>query len=305
MSRFLLTMVLAGSAGAAAAQVDPHAGHVMPADPHAGHAAPADPHAGHAMTAAPAARTGASLAVGDAPAAAPITDALADAIHGRTAMDAARATLAREHGGARVSKVQADLLEWAPQGEGYRWDVEAWFGGDLNRLVVKTEGEGGSRQGLRAAAVQALYSRAVARYADAQVGVRYDVEPRSRAYLVAGVDAMLPYWFEAEGAVFLSDRGDLLARATGSYDFRLAQRLVLQPRAEVTFAAQDIADLAIGSGLSSGEFGLRLRYEIRRTFAPYVGVSYERAFGATADLARAKGDGVGETRFVAGLRAWF
>lgn len=323
MRTSLLALALSASASAAMAQADPHAGHVMPmapadshaghmaapqpapADPHAGHVMPADPHAGHMMAPAPAAETGASLAVGAAAPPPVITDALADSVYGRPAMDEARKTLAREHGGARVSKIQADLLEWAPRGDGYRWDVESWFGGDLNRLVIKTEGEGRSGEGAEAAEVQALYSRAVARYTDVQLGVRYDIEPRGRGYLAAGADAMLPYWFEAEGTVFLSDRGDVLASAMGSYDFRLAQRLVLQPRAEVTFAAQDIADSAIGSGLSSGEFGLRLRYEIRREFAPYIGVAYERAFGRTADFARANGETVGETRFVAGLRAWF
>lgn len=308
MRTSLITLALAVSAGAAAAQTDPHAGHVMPmapADPHAGHVMPADPHAGHMMAPAPAAQTGASLAVGSAAPPPVITDALADAAYGRPAMDEARATLAREHGGMAASKIQADLLEWAPRGDGYRWDVESWFGGDLNRLVIKTEGEGRLGEGAGAAEVQALYSRAVARYTDVQAGVRYDIEPRSRAYVTAAIDTMFPYWFEAEGAVFLSDRGDVLARATGSYDLRLAQRLVLQPRAELTVAAQDIDDSAIGSGLAKGEFGLRLRYEFRREFAPYVGVSYERSFGRTADLVRSKGEGVGETRFVAGLRAWF
>ena len=295
---------------------DPHAGHVMPtqpatpADPHAGHhmpssQAPADPHAGHAMDPAGDAQTGADLPVGKAAAPPAITDALADPVFGAGPMQRARAVLAGEHGGSRVSKIQADLLEWAPDGNGYRWEVEGWYGGDLNRVAFKTEGEGQSGEGVEAAEVQVLYSRAVSRYTDLQVGLRYDLEPRSRAYAVVAVDAMFPYWFEAEGSLFLSEKGDLLGRVEGSYDFRLTERLVFQPRAELEFAAQDIPRSEIGSGLSKGEFELRLRYEVRREFAPYVGVSYERAFGRSADFVRGAGHDVEATRFVVGVRSWF
>ncbi len=303
------------SSGPAAA--DPHAGHAMPAaptssspDPHAGHQmappdAAADPHAGHAMGPTGRGQTGADLPVGNAPPPEVIRDSVADRVFGRDAMSRARSILENEHGGSRVSKVQADLLEWAPDGDRYGWEVEGWYGGDINRFAFKSEGEGQSGEGVESAEIQLLYSRAVARYTDVQAGVRYDLEPRGRAYATVGVDAMFPYWFEAEGALFLSDKGDLLARAEGSYDFRLTQRLILQPRAELEFAAQDIPESQIGSGLSTAELGLRLRYEIRREFAPYVGVSYERSFGDTADFVRAHGEKAESTRFVVGLRAWF
>ena len=293
---------------------DPHAGHQMPATP-----APANPHAGHAMPASPAAepqaergeaampdkQTGADLAVGDAPPPPTIRDSIADQVYNADAMRRSRIILASEHGGARVSKLQADILEWAPKDDRYSWQVEGWYGGDINRLAFKTEGEGQAGDGLESAEVQLLYSRAVARYTDLQAGVRYDVEPRGRGYATVGVDAMFPYWFEAEGALFLSDQGDLLARVEGSYDLRLTQRLVLQPRAELEFAAQDIPQSQIGSGLSRGEFGLRLRYEFKREFAPYIGISHERSFGDTADFVRAHGEKAASTRLVVGLRAWF
>lgn len=310
----------------APAAVDPHAGHAAPpdpadphaghtsapptgaaADPHAGHAmpAPADPHAGHATGASGGAQTGADLPVGAAAAPAVIRDNLADAVFGAAPMQRARSILAEEHGGGRASKLQADLLEWSPKGDGYSWEVEGWVGGDINRFAFKTEGEGASGKGVEAAEVQLLYSRAVARYTDVQVGLRYDFEPRSRAYLTVGAAAMFPYWFEAEAALFLSDKGDLFARVEGSYDWRLTQRLILQPRAELEFAAQDTPEAETGSGLSTAELGLRLRYEIRREFAPYVGVAYERSFGDTADFVRAHGEKAESTRFVVGLRAWF
>lgn len=307
------------STPAPAAPGDPHAGHAMPstatppADPHAAHgatppsAAPADPHAGHAMPATSGRPlTAAEQPVGSAPPPPPPTDNAADRVFERAAMDRARGIILEEHGGARVSKVMGNILEAKsdPKG-GYRWDVEAWYGGDLNRFVVKTEGDGGRKDGVEAAEVQALYSRAVARYTDVQVGVRQDFEPRGRTYATVGVESLFPYWFEAEGALFLSDTGDLLARIEGTYDLRLAQRLVLQPQAELGLSAQDIRETDTGSGFTHLEFGLRLRYEIRREFAPYIGVAYERSLGRTADFARAAGEDVESTSFVVGLRAWF
>jgi len=250
-------------------------------------------------------QTAADLLVGKAVAPAVITDALADQVFGAGPMQGALKLLAGEHGGSRVSRVQADLLEWAPDGNGYGWNVEGWYGSDLNRFAFKTEGEGQSGEGVEAAEVQLLYSRAVARYIDAQVGVRYDLEPRSRAYAVLAVDAMFPYWFEAEGSLFLSPKGELLARIEGSYDFRLTQRVVLQPRAEVEFSAQNIPRSEIGSGLPMGDLGLRIRYEILREFAPYLGIDYERAFGKSRGYARAEGKGIDSTRVWLGLRLWF
>ncbi|MEW6390184.1 MAG: copper resistance protein B [Pseudomonadota bacterium] len=302
---------------------DPHAGHDMGAMPAMAmpqtQVAPAtDPHAGHDMGAMPGlAVSGQSErpaeAMGPPPLPdhetappAPPTDHLADRVFDPAAMDRARAVLRQEHGGAQASQVMANLLEYRAQagGNGYHWDGEAWFGGDLNRLVIKSEGEGG-RHGVQASEVQALYSRPVALYTDLQVGLRQDVEPKSRTYAAVGFETLLPYWIEAGGAVFVSSKGDVLARAEGAIDWRLTQRLILQPRTELNFAAQDIPAAAIGSGLSSGELGLRLRYEVRRQFAPYVGVALSKRFGRAADFARLRGDEVTETSFVLGLRAWF
>lgn len=242
----------------------------------------------------------------EAPAPPAATDHLADKVFDPAAMARARKVLSGEHGGAQVSQVMASILErqFRSGVDGYRWEGEAWFGGDINRFVVKTEGEGDSR-GVDAGEAQLLYSRAVAPYTDLQFGLRQDVEPKARTYVTAGFQTLLPYWVEASGAVFLSNKGDVLARVEGAYDLRLTQRLLLQPRAEFNFAAQDVPETGTGSGLSTAELGLRLRYEIRREFAPYIGVSYERSVGKTADLARMAGRDVGDTSLVVGLRAWF
>jgi len=299
----------------AAAPADPHAGHRMPAekpaaDPHAGHvmptpAQPADPHAGHAGHAAP--RTGADLPVGAEPPPPPPAEFGADRLYGAAPMAEGRAILKQEHGGTQLSKVMLNMSEARlGSGGGYHWDLEAWFGGDQNRLVVKSEGEGSWNEGAEDVEAQVLYSRAVGVYTDLQLGVRHDFEPGpQRTYAVVGFESLLPYWFEAEGALFLSDKGELLGRVEGTYDFRLAQRLVLQPRAELNFAAEDIPARGVGSGLSDAELGLRLRYEIKREFAPYVGVVWSRKVGGTARFARAEGEDVEDTRVVVGLRAWF
>ena len=234
------------------------------------------------------------------------TDHAADGVFDPAAMARARAQLQFEHGGSVLSKVMVNLGEYqVHDGEnGYRWEGEAWVGGDLNRFVVKTEGEGADE--LETAEVQALYSRAISPYFDLQAGLRQDFQSGpKRAYATVGFEGLAPYWFETSGSLFLSNKGELLARLEGSYDLRLTQRWILQPRIEVNLSGQYIPELELGSGVSNIELGLRLRYEIRREFAPYVGVSFDRKFGGTADYARALGKDDQATSFVIGVRAWF
>jgi copper resistance protein B len=190
--------------------------------------------------------------------------------------------------------------------EGYAWDFEAWRGGDLHRLVVKSEGEGTADDGVEGADLQLLYSRATGVYTDLQLGLRADLAPgSSRTYAVVGFETLLPYWIEAEGGIYLSNQGEVAARLEAASDLRLTQRLILQPRAETGFATQDVAEEGVGRGLKEVELGLRLRYEVAPTFAPYVGVAYQRKFGRTADLARDEGARVEQIQVLAGLRAWF
>lgn len=287
--RLLLSILPLALATAAAAQQDPHAGHSP--DTHAAHSEPAWPSDTPAT-----------------PAPSPPTDRAAERYYSPEAMATARAQLAREHGGGVAWKVMLDQAEVRPAAgdDGYAWEGEAWYGGDINRLVLKTEGEGAVGGDLHAAEVQALYSRAISAYFQLQAGVRHDFEPGpSRSYAVIGVEGLAPYWFELEGAAFLSTKGDVSARLEGSYDLRLTQRLILQPQAELNLAAQDVPELGLGAGFTSAELGLRLRYEFRQEFAPYVGVAYERRLGETAKFARIAGDDAEEARLVLGVRAWF
>jgi copper resistance protein B len=262
-----------------------------------------DHHAMPGMAAAPSSpETPAEAPPPPAPA-----DHAADRYYDPAAMAAARRTLRREHGGERYAKVTANLAEYqARDGGAYRWNGEAWYGGDIDRLVVKSEGEGARRGGLEAAEVQAMWSRALTPTFDLQLGLRQDFAPGpARTYGAVALQGVTPYWIEVEGALFVSSQGDLLARLEAAYDLRLTQRLVLQPRAELNFAAQDVAATRTGSGLADGAFGLRLRYEVTRRFAPYVGLSHERRFGRTAALHRMDGEGGDATAVVAGVAGWF
>jgi uncharacterized protein involved in copper resistance len=304
---------------APARAADPHAGHDMSSMPGMGSpAAGQDPHAGHDMSAMPgmtmdggqsSTKVGTDLPPGNKPAPALPGDHLADRFWGADAMANSREDdLRREHGGMTYYQVLFNLAEYQARkgNDGYRWDGEAWVGGDINRLWLKSEGEGSFGKSLESAEVQALYSHALDPYWNLQAGVRYDFKPNpSRTYATIGIEGLAPYQFEVEGALFLSDKGDVLARAEGYYDQRITNYFVLQPRVEANFAAQDVRETGIGSGLTDLEAGLRLRYEGRRELAPYIGVSWERQFGDTARFSRARGDDTGGFSFVAGVRTWF
>lgn len=192
-----------------------------------------------------------------------------------------------------------------------RWDVQGWYGGDYNRLWMKTEGEwrtDGERGG--EAEVQALYSRLVAPFWDFQLGLRYDQFSgagfdRSRGFAVIGVQGLAPYRFELEPALFISQDGDVSARLTTTYDLLLTQRIILQPRLDFDAAVQSAERFGVGDGVNSVGLGLRLRYEIRREFAPYVGIHWLRRFGETADISRRDGGRGEDIAVVFGVRLWF
>lgn len=152
----------------------------------------------------------------------------------------------------------------------------------------------------------AIAHEPVARFFDAQAGVRHDfVRGADRTFGVVGVQGLAPYWFEIDAAIFISGDGDVSARLEAEYDLLLTQRLILQPRTEVNVAVQSVEEIGVGAGLSTAEIGARLRYEYTRQIAPYIGVSWERSVGETADFARAGGENVGAVSAVGGVKLWF
>jgi len=189
--------------------------------------------------------------------------------------------------------------------DGYVWDAQAFYGGDINRFVLKTEGEGEFGGELEDAEIQALYSRAISPFFDLQAGVRFDHDPDTRGHFVIGVQGLAHYMFHVDGVLFLSDRGDLTARLEGEYDQRITQRMILQPRLEVELAAQDIPERGVGAGITKVEPGVRLRYELEREFAPYIGLEYEAALGKTAEIGRSAGKDPDGLKLLIGVRAWF
>ncbi len=231
----------------------------------------------------------------------------ADAIWGAEAMQASREELRRTHGDFPVLWLMGDRIE-AQLREGtnaYIWDIQGYYGGPTERLWFKSEGEGDFGAAPEQAEVQALYSRAIAPFWDAQAGLRQDLAGPGTTHAVIGIQGLARYRFEVDAALFVSHRGDITARIEAEIDQRITQRLILQPRVEANLAAQDIPVLGIGAGLDQYEVGARLRYEIAREFAPYVGVEHAWRTGRGADFARARGDDPSVTSVVAGIRFWF
>ena len=270
-------------------------------------------HEGHdvgAMTPAPASpeASGTDLPAGNA-AAPPIqANRLADRYFDAGQMAHAQAMMIGEHGGMTYHQIILNLAERQIRNgrDGWRWDGMGWFGGDIDRFVVASEGEAAHGRGIEHGEVQALWSHAVDPYWNLQAGVRQDIQRGpDRSYATIGIEGLAPYWFDVEARLFLSNKGDLLGRIEGHYDQRITQRLVLQPRIELNFAAQDVPESGIGSGLSTAEAGLRLRYEFAREFAPYLGISWERSMGDSASFARLAGEDVESTSLVLGVRFWF
>ncbi len=205
----------------------------------------------------------------------------------------------------RYGFFQGERVEYREASQAVLWDLQGWYGGDYHKLWVKTEGsvESGSTQD---AELQVLYSRAWTPFFDLQLGVRYqDLASGDLTSVVAGMQGIAPYRFEIDAAIFLSEDGDVSGRAEFERDYLLSEKLVLQPRAEISIAFQDVPELASSSGVNELAVGLRLRYEITRKFAPYIGLSFERAYGDTARALVAAGEDSSDTTLVAGLRFWF
>lgn len=192
-----------------------------------------------------------------------------------------------------------------------RWDITGWRGGDKQRFWFKSEGNHAfASNKVSQADVQLLYGRLISPFYDFQIGLRYDqrwgaVHYNSRAFLVLGLQGMARGRFDVEPALFISQEGNVSARFTATYDSQITQRLILQPRFEISGAASELKALGYASGLNEVEFGMRLRYEVRREFAPYIGFSWSYTKGGSDNFGRNTNDGGWQFSPVAGVRAWF
>jgi copper resistance protein B len=211
------------------------------------------------------------------------------------------------HENAVHGLVRVDQLEgWqADQGAGLQWELEGWLGTDLDRVWLRSDGERSDGH-IEAASLELLYGHSFAAWWDVVAGVRQDFRPGGRqSFAVIGIQGLAPQRFEIEASVYLGSNSRSAARLSAGYELLVTNRLVLQPVLEIELYGKSDPSRGTGSGLATVESGLRLRYEITRRFAPYLGVTYERGFGRTAELRRNEGEEAGEARFVAGVRLWF
>ncbi|OMH31784.1 copper resistance protein B [Motiliproteus sp. MSK22-1] len=203
--------------------------------------------------------------------------------------------------------LQFDELEIrdAEDNEPFAWDVQGWLGYDLDKFYFKTEGERADGE-TESSELQLLYSKAVAPFWDMQIGLRQDFSPGdSQSWVVFGVQGLAPYFFEVDTALFIGESGQTGLRLSAEYELLLTQKLILSPSLEVNLYGKNDQERGIGSGLSDLEAGLRLRYEIKREFAPYIGLNWEKKYGDTADFASEDGESSDDLQVVLGVKAWF
>jgi copper resistance protein B len=205
----------------------------------------------------------------------------------------------------------ADVLEFRPKRSesDFRWDIEGWRGGDFNKIWFKSEGEKSATTRDLNIDFQLLYARFIRRYYDFQIGGRVDTRTSNgrnatRVQAVIGIEGLRPYNYEIEAAAFIDPKGNVSGRFTATKDLLMTQRWIFQARFETNLAIQKVERFRTGGGLNDIELGLRLRYEIRREFAPYFGIAYVQSFFDTADFIRRDGGNPSQLRFVMGARLW-
>ncbi len=225
------------------------------------------------------------------------------------AQDSAKNWPSAMHDETILTKVMLDRLErrHSSSGDISYWEAQAWVGGDINKLWLKTEGN--FAQGKTDdAELEAYFSRAVAAFWDAQFGVRHDfstADAPSRDWLGVGFQGLAPYLFEVDTTAYVGNNGRTALRFKAEYDLLLTQRWVFMPEVEMNAYGKDDPERNLGSGLSDASLTLRVRYDIRRELSPYLGVMWTQKYGGTADYARSVGNRASETQYIAGIRAWW
>ncbi|BBP00958.1 copper resistance protein B [Sulfuriferula nivalis] len=206
-----------------------------------------------------------------------------------------------------IAKFMLDKLEYVhgDQADSLVWDGRFRLGYDINKLWIRSEGQRAHGK-TQDADAELLWGHTVAAYWDVMSGIRHDfgTDP-SRDWAALGIQGLAPYKFDVEATAYVGPSGRTMARLKTSYDLLLTQRLILTPEVDANLYTKEDLERGIGAGLSDTSLGLRLRYEIRREFAPYFGVNYVQKYGKTAALARTNGDPAHDLQFVAGVHMWF
>lgn len=203
--------------------------------------------------------------------------------------------------------VLADELEFLSgnEGEGYAWSLQGNYGDDRNKLWLRTQGLRLPGETDPTTSGEALWYRPSAAFWGTQLGLRQDFGAGAHTFLAFGAQGLAPYWFDIEATGYVGDDGRLSARLKAAYEMRFTNRLILVPSVEANAYSKSESERGVGAGLGNIEAGIRLRYELHRKFAPYIGYVWERSFAGTADRRRLAGDPVNERRFVAGIRMWW
>lgn len=277
-------------------QAEDHSSHQPARQDHSGHESSADPHAQHAMPAADEPTESERQHVPPDPPQQPMHEMSNERM----------IELMQMEDNAPLGMALLDELEWheIDNHNAVHWDGQFWYGNDYDKAWLRTEGNAaaGDYEGL----AELFWDRIVNRWWHVQAGARHDFgDGPGRTWAGFGFQGLAPYWFEVEATAYVGEEGRTAARFSAEYDLLFSQRLILQPKIEFDLYGKDDPRNGIGSGLADSEISLRLRYEIRRELAPYVGIVWTRSFGDTADFARAAGDDDDDVQFVAGLRAWF
>lgn len=185
------------------------------------------------------------------------------------------------------------------------YEIEGWWGDDWNRAVLKAEGEI-SNQSLSDARTELLWRKPISTFWNTELGVRQDSGyANNRTWAGFGINGISPYWVSLDATLYIRDQSQTELILTSEYDWRITQRLILQPRVEMSLYGKNDLTNDIGEGLSEVQSGLRLRYEISRQFAPYIGIENNRHYGKTADLMKASNEQPNQTFAVVGVALWF
>lgn len=221
----------------------------------------------------------------------------------------------KEHGGQIYTRVKLDN-KWIKNSEGeggLQSENELRIGTDENKLFIKLKAD---KQESRATeyAVQALYSRNISDFWDAQAGLRYRQEslwqPNTGQDIehvdaVFGFHGLAPYFFETNTHLYLGEDDFIGLELETERDLLLTQKLILQPYVEVDLILKDKAANAKKTGISHAAFGLETRYEINKKIMPYLDIAYEYSKGNEKTSWQDASDSEQGGRYGIGLRMMF
>ena len=179
-----------------------------------------------------------------------------------------------------------------------KWEMNQWIGTDTDKFYIKSEGDYAQSQGIVGTAdIQMLYSRAISEFWDIQIGARRGIQPEMAYDGVLSLQGTAPQFVEVELESFYNQYGNVLGRLSLRRDILFTQRLILTHRLEVDVTKNAMPQRSIKPGVYELEAGMRLRYEMAREFAPYIGFDYVEEQSLTEARTGVRG--------VAGIRFWF